>query len=183
MTVGWSEPGEAFTCKRCGQPDVFNKAMHRCRSALVRTTTHVTKPGRPTVEPPKLPPKSIPNAPKGRVCKWCEATDKEAEFRGMEMECLVCYSTRHRPGGKCGTCGGPRARWGCPRCHRPKGMLRVILLDAGSDRERVIYRAPGQLTPAVVLGKQVRCRDFIEFRCVRDLVVTLPTPQWVSTRL
>jgi hypothetical protein len=103
---------------------------------------------------------------RGRVCRWCEAADHV---------CGACERQTQRPGGRCGSCRGPRARWGCPRCHRPAGLVTVVVLDAGSDRERTVYRTPKD--GAVSVGGRL-------LRPHEDLVVvSFPTEKWVEVRL
>lgn len=114
----------------------------------------------------------------GRKCRWphCQVTDAEQPFSTLS-ECLACAKQRTRPRGKCGRCGGPKKPYGCPTCDRPTGMLRVVLLDASSDRERTVYRAihSGWASCA---GRRFRVRPGQV-----DKVLTLPTKLWSSVRL
>ena len=51
---------------------------------------------------------------------------------------------------KCASCDGPRMRGRCSRCDPPPQeppfsggeWVEIILLDASSDEERTVYRAP-----------------------------------------
>ncbi len=86
----------------------------------------------------KLPP---------RWCQWCTAKDGEKAFFKRHT-CRSCDRMRCRD--KCASCDGPRMRGRCSRCDPPpqeppsKGgeWVEIILLDASTDEERTVYRAP-----------------------------------------
>ena len=82
-----------------------------------------------------------------RWCQWCTAREGEKFFAGVYNTCNSCARMRFRD--KCHRCDGPRMKDRCSRCDPPpvqrskKGdWVEIILLDASSDEERTIYRAP-----------------------------------------
>jgi hypothetical protein len=108
---------------------------------------------------------------RGRVCRYCAGTDAEVNwFHGMTDVCPPCDRARTR--NPCRTCDGPTRRGLCPTCSpAPEGMVKVIVVDEATDRERVVYR-----TPVVsVAGRKMSVSD-------ETPVVTLPSKAWARLR-
>lgn len=123
-------------------------------------------------------------ATRGRVCRWCQATDAEVLWTGRRDECAACERARGRA--SCKRCQGPRATGHtsnhCPRCDGPPAWLSpVVVLDASSDRERTIYRAPHGVRRGIP-----RVSVAGAFHPLPEdgspLVVELPTSVWLRTR-
>jgi len=144
---------------RSGGPRIY--AAKRCAQRAYRKVTP---------ERFRMRNRRFRTTPTGRVCKWCQATDSEADFDSAS-ECVTCFRLRGRRA--CKTCSGPAALWGCGTCSTPTGLVKVRLLDAESDRERVVYRAKIRNTNHIV----VPAPDEGE-----ELLITMPTPLWVRTR-
>lgn len=112
------------------------------------------------------------------TCEWCQAKSTETKWSKSLRECLPCNRARARCA--CPECGAPVslrvARSRCVRCDpKPKGFVEVILLDAGSDRERTVWRL-GNVGQWITISRQAT-------KVTSDpLVVTLPTAKWIRTR-
>lgn len=120
----------------------------------------------------------------GRECRWCQATDSECTWSTNPDECRSCERARYRLA--CPTCGAPVSlvcgRSWCTRCDPvPAGHVEVVVLDAESDRERVVWRRPHSTTRD---GWSRIWVGLVEhrIRLGRPIVVTLPTATWVHTR-
>lgn len=115
----------------------------------------------------------------GLVCRWCEATNAEVAWSATTSECSACARARQRC--SCPKCSRPvtnyTGRSWCVDCDRiPAGYAEVILLDAGSNRERTVWRKvfdEGQWVS--VAYRKIRLK-------ADPLVLTLPTAQWVRVR-
>ena len=114
------------------------------------------------------------------TCVWCQAKSTEVTWSKNVNACAACARARLRVA--CPKCGAPVthhvARGWCVSCDpKPEGFVEVILLDAGSDRERTVWRRP--------CGKRrqwVSVADHHRHAKTDPVVLTLPTDQWLRTR-
>jgi hypothetical protein len=119
-------------------------------------------------------------AVKGRRCQFCQAEDTEVPFENAKT-CEACAQAYHRK--HCKTHKWPRVGvWGlCYKCPRPRYLVPVVLLDAGSDRERVVYRARGGPGERFIRFKERQYR-VPKYDLDFQLVLTVPTKVWLRTK-
>lgn len=164
-----------LTCKACGQRfQSWNKHRHYCcRTCKEAVRALRNKRARNAPLGWEVKPAPVRDV-RGRSCRWCKLEDHETAWSRTSNECAACNRARHR--GQC-KCGAPRTAAGACAvpCEPPSWLEPVILLDAGGERERVVYRAKhGDWIE--VAGRAFKVSEG------EPLVVTLPTDIWLKVK-